>query len=136
MKIHAEINTPDHRIVLVETAGSSGSRRYGEWVMLRTVRLPAGHDYKHARQAGAEVIESWEVDARSQGPASNYGRTLKAMTKELADHAWPQQIQVQAVGKESPVPAPSKPFSLPKREAFGQEVLRDRSVTKDRGMSR
>lgn len=90
MKIHAEINTPDFRFIVVECAGTNGGRKFGNYVNLRTVRLPADTEYKHARQAGAKVIESWEVDSRNQGQKSNYARTLVSMIRELPDHAWPQ----------------------------------------------
>lgn len=87
MKIHAEINTQDSRFLVVEAAGTNGGRKYGNHVNLRTVKLPAGAEYKNARQAGVEVIETWEVDSRNQGPKSNYSQTLNAMIKELPDHA-------------------------------------------------
>ena len=89
MKIHAEINTQDSRFIVVEVAGSNGGRKFGNFVNLRTVKLPANGVYTHARQKGVEVIESWEVDSRSQGPKSNYATTLKALIQELAGHAYP-----------------------------------------------
>jgi hypothetical protein len=88
MKIHAEINTAQARFIVVEAAGTNGGRKFGHFVNLRTVKLPAGMAYTHARQKGAEVIESWEVDARNQGPKSNYTQTLEAMVRELPDHAY------------------------------------------------
>ena len=42
MKIHAEINTPEFRFIVVEAAGSNGGRKFGNFVNLRTVKLPAG----------------------------------------------------------------------------------------------
>lgn len=87
MKIHAEINTTNARLIVVEAAGSGGGRKFGNFVNLRTVRLPAGTEYKNARQPEAQVIETWEVDARSQGPRSNYARTLGLMIAELPKHA-------------------------------------------------
>lgn len=87
MKIHAEINTAQARLIVVEAAGSNGGRKFGNFVNLRTVRLPAGTEYKNARQPEAQVIETWEVDARSQGPRSNYARTLGLMIAELPKHA-------------------------------------------------
>lgn len=87
MKIHAELTVADTRLIVVESAGTNGGRKHGNFVNLRTVRLPRGVEYKNARQPGVEVIESWEVDARSQGPRSNYTRTLKLMIEELSSHA-------------------------------------------------
>jgi hypothetical protein len=90
MDIHAEINTSTHRFIVVETGTSNSG--WGKWalpVKLTMVKLPAGAEYKHARQVNAEVIESWTVDSRSQGPKSAYGRTLEALIKELPDHAHP-----------------------------------------------
>lgn len=90
MKIHAEINTQDSRFIVIETGTSNGG--WGKWafpVRLSTVKLPLGAEYKHARQANAQVIETWTVDSRNQGPKSSYGRTLKALIQELADHAYP-----------------------------------------------
>lgn len=89
MKIHAEINTQNARYIVVETGTSSGGK-FGFPVKLSTVKLPLGVEYVHARQATAEVIESWKVDSRNQGPKSAYGRTLKALIQELADHAYPK----------------------------------------------
>lgn len=90
MKIHAEINTTEARFIVVEVAGSNGGRKFGNFVNLRTVKLPAGVAYTNARQKGIEVIESWEVDSRSQGPKSNYSQTLKALISELNGHAFPK----------------------------------------------
>jgi hypothetical protein len=90
MDIHAEINTTTHRLIVVETGTSNSG--WGKWafpVKLSTVKLPAGAEYKHARQVNAEVIETWTVDSRSQGPKSAYGRTLEALIKELPGHAHP-----------------------------------------------
>jgi len=96
MKIHAEINTTEFRFIVVEAAGSNGGRKFGNYVNLRTVRLTADTEYKHARQAGAKVIESWEVDSRNQGQKSSYARTLVAMIRELPDHAWPEAKSLAA----------------------------------------
>jgi hypothetical protein len=91
MKIHAEINTSEARFIVVETGTSNSG--WGKWafpVKLSTVKLPAGAAYNHARQIGANVIESWTVDSRNQGPKSKYGQTLEAMIEELAGHAYPK----------------------------------------------
>jgi len=96
MKIHAEINTPEFRFIVVEAAGSNGGHKFGKFVNLRTVKLPAGTEYVHARQKGAEVIESWEVDSRNRGQKSSYARTLVAMIRELPDHAWPEAKSLAA----------------------------------------
>ena len=89
MKIHAEIITSDVRYIVVET-GTSGGGKWAFPVKLSTVKLPLGVAYVHARQTTAQVIESWTVDSRYQGPKSAYGRTLKALIQELADHAHPK----------------------------------------------
>lgn len=90
MKIHAEINNAEFRFIVVQCAGTNGGRKFGNFVNLRTVKLPAEVAYMNARQKGIEVIESWEVDSRNQGPKSSYGQTLKAMITRLAGHAYPK----------------------------------------------
>jgi hypothetical protein len=87
MQIHAEMTTDTTRLIVVEAAGSNGGRKFGNYVNLRIVRLPRGVEYTGARQANAQVIKTAEANASSQGPRSNYARTLKAMIKELSNYA-------------------------------------------------
>jgi len=94
MKI-LSVATDGSQTVLITQAHSSGGGQYGHPVVLSTVRCSKA-DLKpvlahlttkgHRYPKGFEVLERWNVDSRSRGPKSRYGKTLAAMRKELGDH--------------------------------------------------
>ncbi|MGJ4727696.1 hypothetical protein [Luteimonas sp. SDU101] len=91
-KLHKAISDETHTYAVVETAGSSGGRQWGNYVHLSTVKLANEHidTLKSASKLRGnplvEVIESWEANAANQGPRSGYGKTINALIKELPQH--------------------------------------------------
>ena len=88
--IHNIVSDENTSVAIVETAGSGGGK-YSQPAVLSTVRLSNENlDKLFAPRVlgnpAIEVIERWDVDARSQGPNSKFGRTLKAMQDELSGH--------------------------------------------------
>jgi hypothetical protein len=90
MKIHAEIKTPVATYLISESAGSGGGREFGNFVMLRIVRVAAGSDYKSVRSKGVEVIEQYEADSRHTGPRSHYRLALNTLLSSL-----PKSVRVK-----------------------------------------
>lgn len=83
MKIHAEIKTPAASYLVSESHGSGGGRKFGNFVMLRIVRVAADAEYRSVRSNGVEVLEGYEVDSRNTGARSAYGRTLNGLIARL-----------------------------------------------------
>jgi len=83
MKIFAEIKTPAAQYVVSQSAGSGGGRKFGNFVMLRIVRVPAGVIFKSVRTKGVEVLEGYEADSRHTGATSKYSKTLNNLIARL-----------------------------------------------------
>lgn len=88
--IHNIVSDENTSVAIVETA-SSGGGKFAQPAVLSTVRLRNENlDKLFAPRVlgnpAIEVIERWDVDARNQGPASKFGKTLKAMQDELAGY--------------------------------------------------
>lgn len=80
-------------LFIVETTAPRCGRPWGYPAILRTLRVPgplaeriANGEIRRFTGPGREVLEEHQVDSRSQGPSSRYGRTLAAMQADLATH--------------------------------------------------
>ncbi len=81
MRIIANALAVDGRVVIIaQSSSQSGGRKFGHFVNLRVIALPArmtADEYTTVRQEGVEVlVDLGEADARSSGPMSRYGAKL------------------------------------------------------------
>jgi hypothetical protein len=85
MQIHAEMVTPAATYRVIETCRSSGGRKWGHFVALTTIRIPANvlEKYESIRTKGVKVMSSVEVDRRHRGPRSAYRQELLAAVRRL-----------------------------------------------------
>ena len=145
--IHKLQSSSTHSVAVMQTSGSGS--KYGQPAVLSTVRVK-NEDLDQlfaARVRGnkeVEVIESWKVDAASQGPRSRFGKTLDAMKNELGNHlpgkslhtvedsiSSPEQLpqlranieanQLREVTHKIAIPSPSEALAR-LRDASQQEV--------------
>ena len=99
-------------IAIVQCAGTSGGRKWGQWVNLRLVKFSAEAWQKMENNEirrlvgakGIDVIDTDEVDAKNQGPKSRFSAALEAQSKAL--DAFVRREYLTAIGSASaPVPA-------------------------------
>ncbi|WP_141696874.1 hypothetical protein [Xanthomonas translucens] len=137
MHIHAIAYNKIEGFAITESAGSSGSRRWGRWKNLRLIRFrldaadkvakelnTSGHRFKKS----FDVLEAFEEDERNTGKRSGYGRALEALENTLDDAAGASVkraegnniVSLKALSAEALLDRglPAADANAPKRERF------------------
>lgn len=91
MEIIKQLNFDKHTYAITQSASSGAGQ--GNWVMLRNVKvdadvMAAGLEGKNlTKTPGVQILNERQVDARSTGPRSGYGKALAELDGKLGVHA-------------------------------------------------